>query len=143
MFVKVLTRNALCDIMKENKRSFNSSRRKYGMMQIFFFLSMLTVAALMIQLFWYLEDSHREEDRVSRSRNPARSIRQGNADVCSVNHRTSAQAISVDYPFYKVQHASSRKQTSAKQSFSRFYDVGTEMETLPDYSPSMDQDRCA
>jgi hypothetical protein len=113
------------------------------MVQIFFFLSMLTKAVLMIQLFWYLEDSHREEERISRSRNLARSVRQSNAAAFSGNHRTVEAEISAGFETYRILRDISKKQISSNPSSIRFYDVGTEAEASLVFSSSMQQDQCA
>lgn len=113
------------------------------MVQIFFFLSMLTIAVLMIQLFWYLEDSHRDEDRVSRSRNSARAIRQSNPGVYDVNSRSVTAGVSADFSTYRSSRVKAKNHTSANPYSNQFFDVGTESETSLEYSLSMNQDQCA
>lgn len=47
------------------------------MVQLFFFMTILTVAALMLNFFWYLDDSYEAEDRLLSSKRVGMSSKNG------------------------------------------------------------------
>ncbi|MHB1483137.1 MAG: hypothetical protein ACYCYI_00595 [Saccharofermentanales bacterium] len=111
------------------------------MIQILFFLSMLCMTAMLLKLFWYLDDSHEEEMRINIMNYRKRFLHtQGSSYISSSdmtyrftgNYRTSINA----------GYRTSKQRASAIRRPAGFYDVGM----LPDsdtVSTSGKQSECA
>lgn len=85
------------------------------MLQILFFLSMLCITAMLLKLFWYLDDSHEEEIRINMMRYRHRIL-------------VTPRSLYPNRPSSTYRPAAGR--TSAVVRQIHFYDVGTGEDTV-------------
>lgn len=113
------------------------------MIQLFFFISMTAIAALLLNMFWYLDDSRREENEFRY--NLKHRINPLNTPRCFSMQTGKSNGIhrdTVRYPNYKDQF-SRYNGRSAYRTQVRFYEIGTSTEVPSFQSLEEDQTKSA
>jgi len=93
------------------------------MIQLLFFTSMIAIAALMINLLWYLDDSYEEESRFvnqnCRNRQIAGSSVQ-HSTIGRINRKSKSKNLK-----YNINNVNNIHMITNHRKMTSFYDVGT------------------
>ncbi len=113
------------------------------MVQLLFFISMIVIVALMLNLFWYLEDSYKEENRFdNRQRCNSYSKRETTSSfptMIRLEPIRSPRKITGNNGQFRINDY----QNSRSRTPMTFYDVGTSEENLSYTAHSQNQSECA
>ena len=113
------------------------------MIQLFFFMSMIALAALLLNLFWYLEDSRREEAEFDLKR---RSTSHSASSCCFLPQAGKNQRQKMRYVSVTSVSKQPLAMDSCRPAFGnqvRFYDIGASEEVPSMQSMMENQSRSA
>ena len=112
------------------------------MIQIFFFISMIALAALLLNLLWYLEDSRKEENAFYRGIHRAKQLSRTPASSALPVRGNGIPRHGTAYAKYeKAFFTESCRPVHSAQA--RFYEIGTSEEVPSSHSFSENQSKSA